>query len=181
MALACMPKVHGITPIKCMPVLLADAGNIPPFAPQIPPIASAILYISVNLGSLSAILPRKIPTFGAIKSISPPKPAKLSAIACVLSRILILLSKSSNDGGKHNDKRWILDMALRICPNILTISFGRTITLCAISIKGSLSNGLTIESSAPLFTALRKRCASSGCSLRKLEPINKIRSNSSIS
>ena len=184
MARACIPMADGMTPIKCMPVLLAAAGNMPPFAPQIPPIASAMLYISVKRGSLSAILPKKIPTLGAIKSTvpcKPAKPAKLSAIACVLSRTLISSNKSCKAGGKQSDNRCKPDIAFRICPSTFTISLGRTITLCAISISGLLSSGLTIESSAPLLTALRKRCASRGCSLRRFEPISKILSKSSIS
>ena len=154
---------------------------MPPLAPEMPPIASAILYISVKRGSLKAILPRKIPTLGAIKSTSAPWPAKLSAIACVLGRTLISANNSLSDGGKHNDNRCKPDIAFRTWPNTFTMSFGRTITLCAMSIKGSLSNGLIIDNCAPLVTALRKRCASNGCSLRKLEPMTRIRSNSSIS
>ena len=68
MALACIPVLLGITPIICMPVLFAAAGKMPPFAPEIPLIASAILYISVKRGSLNAILPKKIPTLGETKS-----------------------------------------------------------------------------------------------------------------
>ncbi len=86
MALACIPVAEGITPTICIPVLLAAAGKIPPFAPDTPPMASAKLYISVNLGAHNAMLPKKIPTLGAIKFIVLPKPAKLSAISSVFGR-----------------------------------------------------------------------------------------------
>ena len=171
----------GITPIKCIPVLLAAAGKIPPLAPQIPPIASIMEYISVNRGSLNAMLPIKIPTFGDTKSNSLPKPAKLSAIACVFGRTLMVSSSAFNVGGKHKDKRCKPDMAFKIWPSTFTMSFGRTITLCATSINGLLSKGLIIDSSAPLATALRKRCANNGCSFRMFDPIIKMRSSSSIS
>ena len=109
-----MPMLLGITPIKCMPVLLAAAGKMPPFAPQIPPIASIMEYISVNRGSLNAMLPIKIPTFGETKSISEPKPAKLSAMACVFGRTLMVSKSAFNVGGKQSDNLCKPDIAFKI-------------------------------------------------------------------